>query len=83
MDTLDHLLVQLADEVAPRVQAAGLSVAVTAAELDIPIETVPDRRGALHASLPRGRMVTGFMPAMGRLRAVLGPVADNVAEDAP
>jgi hypothetical protein len=56
----------------------GVRVSVTDAELDVPLETRPGARGQLLASLPRGRLVTGFAPVLGRLRATFGH-----SEDAP
>jgi hypothetical protein len=49
--------------------AAGVVVSATDVDLLIPIESRIEPGAVLHASLPRGRMVTGFQPVMGRLQA--------------
>jgi len=47
---------------------AGARVVATDVDLTLPIEARIDRDG-LHASLPRGRMSTGFAAPLGRLSA--------------
>jgi hypothetical protein len=51
--------------------AAGgeTGISVVAMDLDLPVETRIDRGGELHASLPRGRMATGFDLPHGRVVA--------------
>ncbi|HSR98203.1 MAG TPA: hypothetical protein VLM79_14190 [Kofleriaceae bacterium] len=44
---------------------------VTSVELTLPIEPRLARTGALEASWPRGRMVTGFDPPLGTLEVTL------------
>jgi hypothetical protein len=49
--------------------ASGVVVSATDVELTLPIESRIERRGTLHATLPRGRMATGFDMPLGRLAA--------------
>ena len=46
----------------------GTAVIVTAADIELPVETRVDEAG-LRASLPRGRLATGFAEPLGRMRA--------------
>jgi hypothetical protein len=50
--------------------AAGTtSVEVTSVALDLPLETRLGRGAEVRASLPRGRLATGFQIPLGRLSA--------------
>jgi hypothetical protein len=49
--------------------ALGVAIEVTGVDLTLPIEAHIDRDGELRASLPRGRMATGFRTPHGRLTA--------------
>jgi hypothetical protein len=50
---------------------------VSSVELALPIEPRLSASGALEASWPRGRMITGFDPPLGTLEVTVA------AEDAP
>jgi hypothetical protein len=47
----------------------GVAIDVTAVELTVPVETHIAVGGDLRASLPRGRLATGFQMPHGRLVA--------------
>jgi hypothetical protein len=49
--------------------AAGASVAVSALDLDLPLEARIEDGAELRVSLPRGRLSTGFDVPLGRLVA--------------
>jgi hypothetical protein len=51
---------------------AGVAVDVTAVDLTLPIEAIIGAGGELRASLPRGRMATGFQLPHGRVVARFG-----------
>ena len=55
-------------------EALGAIVAVASLELAVPVEARIGRSGELFATLPRGRMTTGFQMPHGRLRARFTPV---------
>lgn len=70
MQSLEHFLVGLAEAVTASAEHASLRVSVTNAELEVPIETRAGNGGDLCASMPRGRLLTGFTPVTSRLHAV-------------
>jgi hypothetical protein len=49
--------------------ASGVIVRATDVDLTIPIESRIEPGGVLHASLPRGRMATGFDAPIGQFSA--------------
>jgi hypothetical protein len=65
-DLVDRLVESFAEPELP--QGSLTRVAVTALDLDVPIETRFDEDGAVLATLPRGVLATGFETPMGRLR---------------
>jgi hypothetical protein len=67
--TLGDLLVDLAASLARGAGDAGTIVVVTSVDLTLPVEAHIARGGELLASLPRGRMATGFALPHGRLSA--------------
>jgi hypothetical protein len=66
-----ELLVQLTDAVPIGAGGAdaGIALDVVSMELELPLETRIVAGGDLEASFPRGRMATGFDPALARLAA--------------
>ena len=72
MRGLEHLLVEVAEAIAPEAGSPGegMVVAVREAALDLPVETEIGRGGVL-ASMPRGALATGFALAAGRMRLSL------------
>ena len=48
---------------------AGVVVRATDVDLTLPIESRIEPGGVLHASLPRGRMATGFEVPLGQFSA--------------
>lgn len=71
MRPLSELLTALADRVASTVvsEEAGLALHVSQLDLELPLEAQIGPGGELAASLPRGRLATGFDPLLGKLRA--------------
>jgi hypothetical protein len=71
MRPLGELLVSLAGELGARAESAeaGLALAVTELDVVAPLEARLGAGAELTASLPRGRMATGFDPPLGRLTA--------------
>ncbi len=71
MRPVGELVEALAAELTPRLEsgAAGLALEVTRLEVDAPIEARIGAEMGLAASLPRGRLATGFDPPLGHLRA--------------
>ena len=69
MTTLDALIVHLLDSLAVQADAGGGGplVAVTSADLDLPVESTLAADGRCLATIPRGRTSTGFDPPIGRL----------------
>lgn len=48
---------------------SGIDVAIVELAIELPIESRIEPGAELHLSVPRGRLVTGFDPYHGRLRA--------------
>jgi hypothetical protein len=71
---LGDLLIQLGRSLSQGAgdRRAGATVDVTGVEVSIPIESSIGRHGELRASLPRGRMATGFQLRHGHLSARFG-----------
>jgi hypothetical protein len=67
--TLGDLLVDLAASLAHGAGAPEASIVVTSVDLTLPLEARIARGGELLASLPRGRLATGFQMPHGRLAA--------------
>jgi hypothetical protein len=69
---VEHVLLDLADSILARAGGAeeGVAIHVTRVDLDVPCEMRINARAGLDASMPRGRMATGFDPPLGQLRAV-------------
>lgn len=67
MTGIDHLLAGVG-ALAP---AASSGLALTSVELDLPLEARIGDGAVLLASLPRGRLATGFDLPRGRIRARL------------
>ena len=68
MQPLERLLVDLADGVASLTDVGEGHLRVDGAELAVPLEGRAGEGATLLASLPRGRMATGFHTPHGRLR---------------
>ena len=73
MKPLELLLAELADALPEGLggAAAGARVEVSSAELGLPIESRIGSGGALFASAPQGRQITGFDLPLGHLRVSL------------
>jgi hypothetical protein len=71
MRALDHLLVALTDLVPVGVgsKADDLFLHVRTLDLTLPVEARIESGGQLQASLPRGRLATGFDPRLARIHA--------------
>lgn len=69
MKPLGDMLVHLAEALpaAAGDPAMELAIAVTGMELTLPVELRLHDGGELHASLPRGRLATGFDPPLGQV----------------
>jgi hypothetical protein len=69
---IEQVLVDLADSVLARAGGpeAGVAIRVTRFNLDVPCELRLNTRAGLDASMPRGRLATGFDPPLGQIRAV-------------
>ena len=69
---IEQVLVDLADSILARAGGSedGIAIHVTRFELDVPCELRLNGRAGLDASMPRGRLATGFDPPLGQLRAV-------------
>ena len=67
MTMIDELLVEMIGEL----PLDGGDLVVSGIELELPIESLIDAAGRLHASWPRGRMVTGFDPLLGAIAVTL------------
>jgi hypothetical protein len=72
---LGDLLVALAEALPAGAGAPelGAVVQVTSIDMALPVEARIERDGVLRASLPRGRMATGFHVPHGQLRARFAP----------
>lgn len=69
MTTLDRLIAELADAVAPNVPGVeGLGLKVTDVDLVVPLESTSDPREVVLVSIPRGLLETGFQRPLGELR---------------
>jgi hypothetical protein len=64
-------LVEIAGSLPQRADAPDgtIAVALTSVAIAVPIESRIDTGGALLASLPRGRLATGFQLPVGRVSA--------------
>jgi hypothetical protein len=64
-----ELLVRLAELVPARARSprSGVELSVSAMDLTLPIESRIVHGGELRASLPRGRMSTGFDPPLAQV----------------
>jgi hypothetical protein len=71
MRPLSELLTALADRITPAVtsEEAGLALRVSQLDLELPVEAQIGPGGELAASLPRGRLATGFDPLLGKVIA--------------
>jgi hypothetical protein len=69
MQALGELIVHLASLVPERASAPGeaLEVQVSALEVTLPFEARIEHGAELRASLPRGRLATGFDPPLCQL----------------
>jgi len=69
--SLAELLISLASQLPTRTGSdeAGLGLEVTGMELEVPVEARIVSGGQVLASLPRGRLATGFDMPHGRLSA--------------
>ena len=70
MNRLQELVANLGDALPGAVVDADsrTGLGVTGVELELPVEWRIEAGGELAGSLPRGRLATGFDPALGRLR---------------
>jgi hypothetical protein len=66
---LEHLITSLADGLPEGLGDAedGIRVESTTVDMTVPVETYVDQRGSVRASLPRGRLATGWDPIHSRL----------------
>jgi hypothetical protein len=73
MRPLHAVLLELVDAVPTAAvdPDSGESLGVTAIDLELPMEWRIGGGAGLDASLPRGRLATGFDPPLGRLRLAL------------
>lgn len=71
MRPLGELLVALANEIPSGADSAqaGLSLSVQSLDIDLPVEAHIGPGAELSASLPRGRLATGFDPPLCKLMA--------------
>ena len=69
MMPLDDLLVDLFEALTPGALSADapVTIAVTSADVDLPVESSLSADGRCLASVPRGLIKTGFDPPHGRL----------------
>jgi hypothetical protein len=69
---IEHVLVDLADSILARAGGSedGIEVHVTRFDLEVPCELRLNARAGMDASMPRGRLATGFDPPLGQLRAM-------------
>lgn len=69
MRPFGELIVKLAGLVPERAGSpeAGVSLRVAGLDLSLPVESAIGHGGELAASLPRGRMATGFDPQLSTL----------------
>lgn len=73
MRSFAELLIGLAEDLPLETgdPALGIVVEVTELDLEVPIEAHIGERGALYASLPRGRFAAGLDVPHGRVRFFL------------
>jgi hypothetical protein len=71
IETLGELLVQLASALPTGAfdPVGGTSLRCDDLDLELPLEARLEHGAELHATLPRGRLATGFDPPLGRLVA--------------
>ena len=71
MSPLSDLVIELVEALVDSVGAPALGVALAITDIDVtlPLEARLGQGGELRASLPRGRMATGFQVPHGRLVA--------------
>jgi hypothetical protein len=69
---IEHVLADLAESVLARAGGPedGVAVHVTRFDLNVPCEMRLNQHAELDASMPRGRLATGFDPPLGQVRAV-------------
>lgn len=75
MNQLEALIVGLVDALPVDAGGAehGVRVAITSVDLAIPVETRVDAAGAVLASLPRGRLATGYDVELSQLALRFAP----------
>lgn len=78
MTAFGDVLIDLLGELSPtlRRDEEATGVLVVGVDLDVPLETRISSRG-LEATVPRGRLATGFDVPLGRLRAVVAWSGDE------
>jgi hypothetical protein len=64
----DQLLIELMRSLPTSAGDEDSQIAVTDLDLEVPLEARIESRGTLKATLPRGRMSTGFDVPLARLR---------------
>jgi hypothetical protein len=71
VNPLGDLMIALLGALPPaagHADGGATTVTVTDLDLTVPIESRIGHQGVLHASLPRGKMTTGFAVPLGRLQ---------------
>ena len=71
MRPFSELLTALAERIEHAVASpeAGLALRVSQLDLEVPVVALIGPGGELTASLPRGRLATGFDPLLGKVSA--------------
>ena len=69
MEPLARLVLELLDALTPEQQG---ELRVRGARVEVPIESRIEPRAGLRATLPRGRLQTGFSMPIGQLRFRVG-----------
>ena len=69
---IEQLLVDLAGSILARAGSPedGVAIRITRIDIDVPCELRLNKHAGLDASMPRGRLATGFDPPLGQIRAV-------------
>ncbi len=69
---IEHVLANLVESILARAGGPedGVALRVTRFDLEVPCEMRLNRHAGLDASMPRGRLATGFDPPLGQIRAV-------------
>ena len=79
MNHLEALIVGLVDALPADAGGPehGVRVAITSVDLTIPVETRLDAAGLVRASLPRGRLATGYDVQLSRMALRFAPEGES------